>query len=52
MERLRQASAVIARAYQQLMKDAGADVFDALWRIEEECRRNLMQQRLEDAAES
>lgn len=50
VERLRQADAIIAAAYRDLMEEADADIFEGLWRIEEACRQKSVQQRLEEAA--
>lgn len=51
VERLRKADNTIAAAYRDLMKEADADIFESLWRIEEACRHKSVQQRLEEAAE-
>lgn len=50
VERLRKANVIITAAYQDLMEDANADIYESLWRIEEACQQNSMQQRLENAA--
>ena len=42
---------VIARAYADLMKEADADVFNALWRMEALCRAVPFEERLRTAAQ-
>lgn len=42
----RHADALIGRAYERLMREADASVFEALWRIEEACRTESLLERL------
>lgn len=44
----RQADAIVARTYAKLMAEAGAEVFEGLWRIEAACRARPMIDRLRD----
>ncbi|MFT4955419.1 MAG: DNA-binding MarR family transcriptional regulator [Brevundimonas sp.] len=48
-ERMIAADATIERAYRSLFAEADADVFDALWRLEQACRRRGMASRLHEA---
>jgi DNA-binding MarR family transcriptional regulator len=49
MVRSHKADAVIALAYQRLMADADAPVFEALWRMERACRDRPFEDRLHEA---
>lgn len=42
------ADAIVGATYTKLMADADADVFDALWRLEEACRKRAFIERLRD----
>lgn len=46
MTRSRLADAVIEQAYRNLMREADAPVFEALWRIERACRAKPFEERL------
>lgn len=48
----READHVIGKAYEALMREAGAPIYDALWRIEEACRDEPLIERLRRAADS
>ena len=52
LERNLEADRVVGKAYENLMREAEAPVFDALWRIEEACRRESFLERLRKAARS
>ena len=48
----READHFIGEAYEALMRDADAPIYDALWRIEEACRREPLIERIRRAAAS
>lgn len=49
VERMLRADATITAAYRTLFEEADADIFDALWRLEEACRSRGMGERLRAA---
>ena len=42
------ADAIVGATYSKLMADADAEIFDALWRLEEACRKRSFLDRLRD----
>ena len=51
LERTRKVDAVVGLAFDSLMTDCGANVFDTLWRMEEEGRREPFIERLRREAD-
>ena len=51
VERNRRADQVVGQAYETLMQEADASVFEALWRIEKACRKEPLLDRLRRAEE-